>query len=107
MSIVQQTEQVGAVDQMSRLRGSVATLRRSTTVMPRVRSLMVSTSTQWREEWAEKAGSRAIDIAMGSGSEMPISPDCAWLAFIATALHSMAKRARGVLKARTWSMSAG
>src|ERR1039458_5826143 len=51
-------------------------------------------------------GSSAIDMATGSGSEMPVSPVCTRYAAMAVLLHSMAKRASGVPMLSTCSISA-
>ena len=80
VSIVQQTFVLGPLakswDQTARLRALAATLSLSTTVMPRVNSLLVSTSTWCSPQEVAMVGSSAMDMATGSGREMPSSPVC-------------------------------
>src|SRR5260370_11755798 len=78
LSMVQQTlalmPRFRTGDQTARLRSLPATLRRSTTVMPRVNSLEVSTSTKCSLCCVTIVGSSAMDIATGPANEMPFSP---------------------------------
>src|SRR5215469_8176144 len=85
--------------------GSLATLRRSTTVEPRVRSLDVSISTKCSLDEVQSAGFSAIPIVTGSGRQIPRSPVCLKKASAAVLLHRMAKSARGLFDARSSSIS--
>src|ERR1700719_3920322 len=62
--------------QASLFRSSLATLRRSTTVMPRVNSLCVSMSMKCSLHSVPIVGSSAIAMATGSGRQIPSSPVC-------------------------------
>src|SRR6266404_4575465 len=61
-----------AFDQTSLFLGSVATPKRSTTVVPRVRSLETSISTKCLLDEVQSVGSSAMPMVTGSGSAMPL-----------------------------------
>src|SRR6267143_238644 len=93
--------------QTSRFRSSSVTLSRSTTVMPRVRSLPVSTSMKCADCEVTIDGSIATAMATGSGKLIPCSPVCLRIASCARLLHSIANLATSVSKLRTCWMSDG